>query len=765
MKLWYEKAASTWNEALPIGNGHLGGMIYGTVQKECIQLNDETIWYRGKSDRNNPDSLSHLNEIRNLLLEGDIEKAEELVKLTMFAIPRDQSHYELLGELYIEHVDISNETVQYRRELDLDTAISTVVFEDQKGQTVTREYFTSFTSNLLCCRLSSSQAHGLNVNIRLGRNKRFNDEVSRLNTNTLIMSASAGGRKGVRFKVGCRAEATDGEVAILGETIVVRNATEVSIYLKSVTDYWHDSDEDSVISSFQTLSSLHYENEKNTHIKKYQSQFKRVDFKLGFMEECLTYPTDYLLQNASRYSHYLATLLFHYGRYLLISSSQPNGLPSNLQGIWCDDLNPIWGSKYTININTQMNYWLVGPCDLPEVEYPLFDMLEKMREQGRITAQKMYGARGFTAHHNTDGFGDTAPQSHALGAAIWVLTVPWLCTHIWEHYHYFGDRTILEKHFNLIQEAFLFFEDYLFECNGYLMTGPTVSPENKYRLKNGIEGSVCLSSTIDYQILRYFCDSCIGIARVLDDVSDFTERVTKIRGKLPVTKIGKLGQIQEWFEDYEEVEPGHRHISPLFGLYPYDEIDLEKTPELANAARVTIERRLSHAGFLSSEDREKAIGNWLVSGLHASTQTGWSAAWLIHFFARLRQGDAAYKEIDGLLKNATLGNLFLDHPPFQIDGNLGLVSGICEMLVQSHNNRITLLPALPRDWTEGEVTGFRTRGGYKISFSWVQGKVNYFKIEGGQQDEELMICLADRTCHNNKMLLTFNEDKLIERIF
>lgn len=767
MKLWYERPASNWNEALPIGNGHLGGMVYGYAQKECIQLNDETIWYRGKSDRNNPDSLSYLNKIRNLLLKGDVEQAEELVKLTMFATPRDQSHYELLGELYIEHTNIiPSKTILFKRELDLETAISSVSFEDEvSGSKITREYFTSFNNNILCCKIMSSHKNGLNLNLNLGRNKRFNDDITQFNSSTIVMSASAGGKKGVQFKVACHAEAKDGDLRVLGETLVIREATEVFIYLTSISDYWNPMEDLLIDEQLYRFANTDYAKERDKHIANYREQFGRVDFKLNYDQECENLPTNSILEHVREYSNYLVNLLFHYGRYLLISSSQPNGLPSNLQGIWCDELNPIWGSKYTININTQMNYWLVGPCDLPEVEYPLFEMLEKMREQGRITAKKMYGARGFTAHHNTDGFGDTAPQSHAMGAAIWVMTVPWLCTHIWEHYQYFKDKDILNKYFDMIQEAFLFYEDYLFEVDGYLLTGPTVSPENKYRLNNGTEGNVCLSSTIDNQILRYFCDSCIAIATILEDTSDFVERVTNVRRRLPETKIGKHGQIQEWFEDYEEVEPGHRHISPLFGLYPYNEIDIEKTPDLAKAAQKTIQRRLSNAGFLDSKDRDKAISNWLASGLHASTQTGWSAAWLIHFFARLRDGEAAYKEIDGLLRNATLGNLFLDHPPFQIDGNLGLVSGICELLVQSHNDHLTLLPALPYAWSEGEVKGFRTRGGYKVSFTWKNGSLIYLKLEGGEVGKLIKLKICDFNRNVKNIELKFNSDNYIEQEF
>lgn len=763
MKIWYQNEAKTWNEALPIGNGHVAGMVYGHPIKEVIQLNDETVWYRGKSDRNNPDSLAHLAEIRQHLLEGRVKEAEDLVKLTMFATPRDQSHYELLGELFIEHIDLDEQSItDYRRSLSLETACATVEFQ-HGGAHFKREYFTSFTRNVMICRISSSEKGKVNLNINLGRLKRFNDEIGAYDQQAIVMKGKAGGSNGVAFQTVCQAVSSDGQIAVLGETLTVRNSTSLVLILKSATNFWEPIDEQILRQEISSFSEGDFDKEYEQHLAFYQGQFCRMDLQLG--EDTINLPTDQLLLHPDCYEQELLQLLFHYGRYLLISSSQPGGLPSNLQGIWCEDLNPIWGSKYTININTQMNYWLTGPCNLPEVAYPLFDHMERMREQGRVTATKMYGARGFTAHHNTDGFGDTAPQSHAMGAAIWVLTVPWLCTHIWEHYIYFRDKAILEEHIDLLKEAFLFFEDYLFEKDGYLLTGPTVSPENQFRLPNGVEGHVCLSSTIDNQILRYFCQVCIEIAELLEDKSDFSERVRAVQEKLPQTQIGRYGQIQEWLEDYEEVELGHRHISPLFGLYPANEIDIVTTPELAAAAKRTLERRLANTQFVDSSDRNQAIQDWLGAGLHASTQTGWSAAWLVHFFARLRMGEAALGQLKGLLEKATLPNLFLDHPPFQIDGNLGLVSGICELLVQSHREQIELLPALPEKWTEGAVKGIRTRTGLTVSFEWENQRVKVVKIEGGETQQQVSLVSYYKGYVDQTLVLTCEYDGQVEYVF
>ena len=546
------------------------------------------------------------------------------------------------------------------------------------------------------------------------------------------MGSSAGGGEGVSFNVGCSVSYTDGDLNVLGETVTVRNATSVLIALISESNYWSKKTDINKASrdALESLEKINYVDFRDKHILKYQEQYKRVNLVLD--EEI----TDIYVENelsslqTKEINLKLLNAAFNYGRYLLISSSQPKGLPANLQGIWCDEMNPIWGSKYTININTQMNYWMVGPCDLPETELPLFDMLEHMRIPGRHTAKKMYNARGFTCHHNTDGFYDTAPQSHAMGAAIWPMTLPWLCTHIWEYYQFFRDKKILEKHYSMIKEAALFYEDYLFNYNGYLVTGPSVSPENKYRLANGVEGNVCFSPTIDNQILRYFFESCIKIAEILNDESDFISRIKEMNSRLPKTTIGKYGQIQEWLEDYEEVEVAHRHISPLFGLYPGHEIDLIKTPELAKAALKTIERRVSSGHYVDKIQRDKAIESWKTEGLFASTRTGWSAAWLVHFYARLRKGDLGLEELFGILKNLTLPNLFCDHPPFQIDGNLGLVSGICELLLQSQNEVVKILPSLPEKIKNGEFKGFRVRGGQKISAKWRFGKLKEVVISG-----------------------------------
>ncbi len=751
MDIWFNEKANNWNEAIPIGNGHIAGMIFGGTIDDKIQLNDETLWYRGKCDRNNPDSYKYLDKIRELLKIGKVNEAEDLVKLTMFATPRDQSHYESLGELYINHVE-SQEPHNHCRGLSLSDAVARTTYDIEDVQ-YTREYFTSFNSNLLFIRMKSSKKGSINVNINLGRQKRFSDIIEKYENDGIIMCGSAGGIKGVAFNVGCRVINTDGESEVLGETIIVRNASEFTLCLTSVTDYW-ESDLDINLECKKILKemSFHdYDLEIEKHKENYKRQFDRVSLKLGDEQNNIN-NTKERLESFKKNANDLGLIktMFDYGRYLLICSSQPNGLPSNLQGIWCEDLNPIWGSKYTININTEMNYWMTGPCDLPEVEIPLFEMMNKMREPGRITAKKMYGVNGVTAHHNTDGFFDTAPQSHAIGAAVWPMTLPWLCTHIWEYYNYFQDISILEKYYPLIKEVVQFYEGYLFEYDNYLVTGPSVSPENKFITENGVIGNVCLSPTIDNQILRMFFNCYLDICEVLDIDRDHCKNVKDILAKLPPTKVGKHGQIQEWLVDYDEVEIGHRHISPLFGLHPGNEIDLDKTPVLAKAALKTIERRTSYGKYLDVKNREEAINSWQTAGLFESTRTGWSSAWLVHFYARLKKGQQGFNELVGMIKNTTLPNLFSDHPPFQIDGNLGFVSGLCELLIQSHNNKIKILPAIPSEVPSGEFVGFRVRGGEKFSVKWKDNMVERVYIKGEPEkkitfsiDKEKMKCGKD----------------------
>ena len=446
---------------------------------------------------------------------------------------------------------------------------------------------------------------------------------------------------------------------------------------------------------------------KRDHEREYRRLFDRVDFRLGGTDEdpaLSRLPTDQRLARlkSGQKDPALETLYFQFGRYLLISSSRPGCLPANLQGIWNGEMLPPWDSKYTININAEMNYWPAEVCNLSECHLPLFDLIERMRPNGRRTAREMYGCHGFVAHHNTDIWGDTAPQDLYTPATQWPMGAAWLCLHIWEHYLYTEDKKFLESRYDALREASEFFTEFLVaDARGHMVTCPSVSPENTYALPDGQTGHICAGPSMDCQIIYKLFHDCINAAAVLGKDEAYCAGLSRLLEKLPRPQIGKHGQLMEWQEDYDEPEPGHRHISQLFALFPSDQISLRETPELAAAARKTLERRLAHGGG----------------------HTGWSRAWIVNMWARLGDGEEAYRNIQALMANSTLPNLLDTHPPFQIDGNLGGLSGMAEMLLQSHSDEIRLLPALPTAWPQGNVQGLCARNGFEVGMTWADGRL------------------------------------------
>lgn len=717
--LWYNDPAADFNSALPVGNGRIGGMIYGRPEKELIELNEDSVWSGGKRNRLNPDALEGLKEVRQLLSEEKIPEAEKLAFSKLQGVTPNSRHYMPLGNLYID-MKLQGAAREYKRGLDLENALAFTEFIS--GETsYKREVFVSEPDSVMVVHLSAENGT-LKFSAYIDGRDDYYDDNRPVKDNIIMYSGGTGGKNGIFFAAALAASSTDGKVYTQGGKIHIENATDAMLILAARSSYYTDEAyEDAALMDAEYALECTYDELRYRHICDYGELYDRVSFSLNDNSEggC-ELPTDERIlrmrgndfddKECDRHIHDngLMVLYFNYARYLMISGSRPGTLPLNLQGIWNHDMQPLWGSRFVVNVNTQMNYWCAESCNLSECHLPLFDLLEKVREDGRKTAKEMYGCSGYVCHHNTDLWGDTAPQDLWMPATIWPMGGAWLALHVFEHYEYTQDKDFLREKYSLMREAAEFFTDYLIENkDGKLVTCPSVSPENTYLTESGVKGCLCTGPSMDSQIIAVLFEDVIKSSEILDTDHDFAKKLKAMLEKLPKPEIGKYGQIKEWAVDYDEVEIGHRHISQLFALYPADLITPYKTPKLSDAARATLIRRLIHGGG----------------------HTGWSRAWITNMWARLFDSNMVYENLQKLIAYSTHPNMLNNLPPFQIDANFGGTAGMVEALLQSHSGEINLLPALPEEWQSGEIKGLRAKGGFEVSIKWENGKLSTAEIK------------------------------------